>query len=109
MDKQNFAFDKWNYILLAVGVAAIIIGFALMTGPGSTETHFEPDIFSVRRIKVAPTVCFFGFLFVIYAIIHKPQNKKFTKNSQLKMQFFAFSCNFFANFGISHVHATRFE
>ena len=30
MDKKNFAFGKWNYILLAVGVAAIILGFALM-------------------------------------------------------------------------------
>ncbi len=71
MDKQKFAFGKTNYILLLVGVVIIIAGIILMCGPGSTETHFEPDIFSVRRIKVAPTVCFAGFLFVIYAIIHK--------------------------------------
>lgn len=76
MDKRKFAFSKTNYILLLVGVAVIIIGFILMCGPGSTETHFEPDIFSVRRIKVAPTVCFFGFLFVIYAILHRSNNKK---------------------------------
>jgi amino acid permease len=75
MDKKNFAFGKWNYILLAVGVAAIILGFALMTGPGSTETHFEPDIFSFRRIKLAPTICFSGFIFVIIAIMHKSKNK----------------------------------
>ncbi|MBR5150182.1 MAG: DUF3098 domain-containing protein [Bacteroidaceae bacterium] len=71
MDKRNFAFGKANYILLAIGFAIIIIGFLLMTGPGSTETHFEPDIFSFRRIKLAPTVCFFGFIFVIYAILFK--------------------------------------
>ena len=71
MDKRNFAFSKANYILLAIGFAIIIIGFLLMTGPGSTETHFEPDIFSFRRIKLAPTVCFFGFIFVIYAILFK--------------------------------------
>ena len=76
MNKSNFAFGKWNYILLAVGVAAIILGFALMTGPGSTETHFEPEIFSFRRIKLAPATSFFGFLFVIYAIMHKPKNSK---------------------------------
>lgn len=75
MDKKNFAFGKWNYILLAVGVAAIILGFALMTGPGSTETHFEPDIFSFRRIKLAPAICFSGFIFVIIAIMHKSKNK----------------------------------
>jgi membrane-bound ClpP family serine protease len=76
MDKRKFAFGKSNYILLLVGVIAIIIGFVLMCGPGSTETHFEPDIFSVRRIKVAPTICFFGFLFVVYAILHKSKKDK---------------------------------
>lgn len=75
MDKQNFAFGKWNYILLAVGVAAIILGFALMTGPGSTEAHFEPEIFSFRRIKLAPCICFSGFVFVIIAIMYKAKKK----------------------------------
>ena len=58
MDRQKFAFDKTNFILLAIGMAVIIVGFLLMTGPSSTEGYFEPDIFSVRRIKVAPAVCF---------------------------------------------------
>ena len=75
MDKPNFAFGKWNYILLAVGVVAIILGFALMTGPGSTETHFEPDIFSFRRVKLAPAICFSGFIFVIIAIMYKAKKK----------------------------------
>ena len=56
MDKQKFAFDKTNFILLAIGMAVVIIGFLLMTGPSSTEGYFEPDIFSVRRIKVAPAM-----------------------------------------------------
>ena len=60
-DKQKFAFDKVNFILLAVGMAIVIIGFLLMTGPSSSETVFEPDIFSARRIRVAPVVCLFGF------------------------------------------------
>ena len=75
MDKQKFAFDKTNFILLAVGMAIIIIGFLLMTGPGSTEGYFEPDIFSVRRIKVAPVISLFGFIFMIYGIVRKPKNK----------------------------------
>lgn len=47
MDRQKFAFDKTNFILLAIGMAVIIVGFLLMTGPSSTEGYFEPDIFSV--------------------------------------------------------------
>lgn len=76
MDKQKFAFDKTNFILLAVGMAVIILGFLLMTGPGSTEGYFEPDIFSVRRVKVAPMVCLAGFVFMIYGILKKPKVKE---------------------------------
>lgn len=74
-DKQKFAFDKINFILLAIGMAVVIIGFILMTGPSSTETAFEPDIFSVRRIKVAPVVSLLGFIFMIYAVLRKPKTK----------------------------------
>ena len=75
MDKKKFAFDKTNFILLGVGMAIIIIGFLLMTGPGSTEGYFEPDIFSARRIKLAPVISLFGFIFMIYGIVRKPKNK----------------------------------
>lgn len=76
MNKSKFAFSKTNYILLLIGVLAIIAGFALMAGPGSTEASFEPDIFSFRRIKLAPAICFLGFVFVIVAIMFKPKDKK---------------------------------
>lgn len=76
MSKEKFAFDKTNFILLAVAMAVVIIGFILMTGPVSTPTHFEPDIFSVRRIKVAPVVCLMGFLLMIYAVLRKPRDKQ---------------------------------
>lgn len=75
MSKRNFAFDKMNYLLLAIGFVIIVVGFLLMTGPGSTETAFEPDIFSFRRVKLAPATCFLGFVFVIYAIMRKPKQK----------------------------------
>lgn len=74
-NKQKLAFDKRNFILLAIGMAIVIIGFILMTGPASTETSFQPDIFSARRIKVAPLVCLFGFVFMIFAVIVKPKKK----------------------------------
>ena len=73
MDKKKFAFTKTNYILTAIGMAIIIIGLLLMTGPNCTTEYFEPDIFSARRIKVAPVICFFGFIFMIYGILKKPK------------------------------------
>ena len=74
MDNKNFAFDKTNFILLAIGMAIVVIGFLLMVGPNSTETAFEPDIFSVRRTKVAPVICLFGFVSMIYAVVRKPKD-----------------------------------
>lgn len=76
MDKKNFAFDKVNFILLAIGMVIVVVGFLLMTGPGSSDTMFEPDIFSARRIKVAPLICLFGFASMIYAVARKPKDKK---------------------------------
>ena len=73
MDKRNFAFDRVNYILLAVGVAVVILGFILMSGSGSTMESFNPEIFSAMHIKVAPVVTFLGFVSIVYAIMHKPK------------------------------------
>ncbi len=75
MDRQKFAFGKTNLILIAIGVIIVITGFLLMTGPSSSETMYEPDIFSARRIKAAPIVCFVGFILMIFAIIYKPKDK----------------------------------
>ena len=74
MDKRDFAFDKVNYILLAVGMVVVVIGFLLMSGAGSTESNYNPDIFSARRIKVAPLVCLVGFGSMIYAVVRRPKN-----------------------------------
>ena len=76
MDKKDFAFDKMNYLLLAVGMIIVVIGFLLMTGPASTDTTFEPDIFSARRTKLAPIVCLFGFVSMIYAVVRRPKTDK---------------------------------
>lgn len=73
--KKKFALDKINYILIAVSAVIIIAGFLLMAGPSSTETAFEPDIFSARRIRVAPVVCLIGFLSMIPAIMYRPKKK----------------------------------
>ena len=67
MDKRNLAFDRVNYILLVVGMVIVVIGFILMSGAGS------------RRIKVAPLVCLFGFVSMIYAVMRKPKDKEVEK------------------------------
>lgn len=74
IDRKHLAFDKMNFILLGIGILVVIIGFFLMSGSGSAEGTFDPDIFSARRIKVAPVVCFLGFIFMIYAVIRKPKD-----------------------------------
>ncbi len=74
MDKRDFAFGRLNYILLAVGMAVVVIGFLLMSGNGSTDTAYDPDIFSARRIKVAPVVCLLGFVSMIYAVVYRSKN-----------------------------------
>jgi uncharacterized membrane protein len=66
---KNLAFSKINYILLVIGLAIVILGFILMAGSGTTEEAFNPDIFSDMRIKVAPMISLFGFIFVIVAIL----------------------------------------
>lgn len=71
-NKRIFAFDRVNFILLAIGMAVVIIGFVLMSGEGSTAEQFNPEIFSARRVRVAPVVCLFGYLFMVYAIVRKP-------------------------------------
>lgn len=76
MDNRNFAFKRINFILLAISMAIVVIGFLLMSGPGSTETEFNPEIFSDRRIKLAPVVCLIGFLMMIVAVMYKPKAKE---------------------------------
>jgi ABC-type multidrug transport system permease subunit len=77
MQPKNFALSKINFIIIGVAVVIIITGFVLMTGPSTTlEGGFEPDIFSARRIKVAPLTCFIGFLVMIVGILFPDKKRK---------------------------------
>lgn len=75
MNNKNFAFGKKNYIMMAISVVIVLIGFVLMSGSQSTETFYDPDVFSVRHIKVAPVICFIGYVSMIFAIIYRPKEK----------------------------------
>ncbi len=69
--KNQFAFSRINFILLAIGMAVVILGFLLMSGQGSGETTFNPAIFDAMHIRVAPVVTLLGYLFIIVAILYK--------------------------------------
>ena len=71
MDNKNFALGRTNFILLAIGMIVVILGFVLMSGGGTEGKTFNPDMFSTMRIKIAPVMCFVGFCSIIYAIMHK--------------------------------------
>ncbi|MBN2348234.1 MAG: DUF3098 domain-containing protein [Bacteroidales bacterium] len=71
---SNFALGKENYYLLIIGFAIIIIGFLLMIGGKSEDPNvFNEEIFSPRRITLAPIIVLFGFIFEIFAIMKKPK------------------------------------
>lgn len=73
----GFALEKENYRLMALGFGIIVLGFILMIGGKSDDPNvFNPDIFSFRRITLAPLLVLFGFLFEIYAILKKPKDNK---------------------------------
>ena len=80
MERKDLAFGRVNYILLAIGMVVIVLGFILMSGSGSSAETYNPDIFSARRIKVAPIVCLIGFVSMIYGVMYKPKEK----DTQLK-------------------------
>jgi membrane-bound ClpP family serine protease len=72
-DENKFALGKQNYKLLLIGFAIIVVGFLLMIGGGSKDPNvFSNEIFSFRRITLAPMIVLFGFVFEIYAIMKKP-------------------------------------
>lgn len=72
--QEDFAFGKENYKLMLIGIGVIILGFALMAGGGSNDPNvFNPEIFSFRRITLAPIVVVLGLGIEVWAIIKKSQ------------------------------------
>ncbi len=73
----EFLFGKRNYVIMIVGLAIILIGFVLMMGGGSDDPAvFNEEIYSFRRIGLAPTVVLIGLAVQVYAIMAKPEKNK---------------------------------
>lgn len=76
--KEDMVFSWANYKWMLVGVLVILVGFVLMAGGGSKDpTLFNAEeLFSWRRISLAPFVVLVGFGIVGYSIFHKPKSEK---------------------------------
>lgn len=57
--------------ILIAACVLIVVGYLLMAGPGCTEQAFNPDIFSTRRIVIAPMLCLAGYLLIVVGILRK--------------------------------------
>jgi hypothetical protein len=69
--ENKFAFGKINFKLLLIGLAILLLGYLLMLGGGSEDPNvFNGDeLFSFRRITLAPLVLLSGYIFIFYAIL----------------------------------------
>ena len=75
--KQNFVFERENFKYMLIGIAVIGLGFILMTGGGSDDPNvFNPEIYSWRRIRLAPALILIGFGIEVYAILLNPNKNK---------------------------------
>ncbi|HTO17507.1 MAG TPA: DUF3098 domain-containing protein [Edaphocola sp.] len=74
--QQIFQFNKENYIIMAIGLFLILLGFILMSGGRSSDPNvYSPDINNFRRITLAPIIVLLGFVVEVYAILKKPKVK----------------------------------
>ena len=74
MKNNNFVFGKRNYRFMIIGIIFIALGFILMSGGGSDDPNiFNEEIYSFRRIRIAPLIVIIGFAIEIYAILTNPE------------------------------------
>lgn len=80
LKKADFPLPVGNYKMILIGFGIVVLGFILMMGGGSDDpTKFSYDIFSFRRITLAPIVVLAGFSFIFWAIMRKPKKEEVEK------------------------------
>lgn len=69
------AFQKNKYIGLILMVSLLTLGFILMSGGGSDDPNvFNEEMFSFRRITLAPIIIVSSYIALIWLILKKPSN-----------------------------------
>jgi preprotein translocase subunit SecG len=82
MMDRDFAFGKSNFIWIGISIVFIIIGFVLMSGGESADgVSFNEQVFSKRRIVVAPIVTMTGFLLMVFGILKGGKNRALNDDS----------------------------
>jgi len=72
MKKKQFLFSKKRYQFLLLSIFIIGVGFLLMSGGGSNNPDvFNNEIYSFRRIRLAPLVVISGFIMCIVSILYR--------------------------------------
>lgn len=73
--QDTLLFTKDNYLWMAIGGAVMLVGLFLMMGGKSTDPNVfnKEEVYSTRRITVAPLLIVIGLLIEIYAIMKKPK------------------------------------
>ena len=76
--KNELAFGKENYRMFIIAVVVVIVGYLLMVGGGSEDPNVfnKDELFSFRRITLAPIVVLIGLGVGIYAIVKKPKDQQ---------------------------------
>ena len=69
-------FGRENYLWIIIGMVVIAIGLLLMAGGKSADPNvFNPDeIYSTRRITIAPIIILLGLGIEVFAIFRKPKH-----------------------------------
>lgn len=78
LSAMGFVFGKKNYIILGIGLGILMIGYLLMSGGAATsaEEFNAEELFSTRRITVAPIVVLIGYIVVGVAIMYREKKSR---------------------------------
>lgn len=70
-------FERENYLWMAAGIAVMIIGFLLMSGGKSDDPNVfkAEEVYSTRRITIAPILILAGLVVLIFSIFRQPKNR----------------------------------
>jgi uncharacterized membrane protein len=81
-EKTTFLLGKKNLITIGIGFFIIVLGFVLMSGgeSDSPDKFVEAEIFSDRRITVAPITVILGFIIVGVGIMIRPEKTLVEEN-----------------------------
>ena len=74
--KVTYPLGKINFILMAICLLMIIIGFWLMTGDANVGDKFNENLFEASRVTTGPIIAFLGFVLMAFAILYRKKDNK---------------------------------